>query len=181
MKKQAVCEYCGKTFDKKSDKEQSRKDYYNYKQDCVEHEITHLNLREKFVCNLSDALDFLDKKYGQTSNILKVEVSVCYDSYYGKDITYEFKVENSAIKENIQFKITVSYDNKEEIPTSKEIIAQLEHHFFIPKIKNKYEGEFCFEDWCGGDGANDYMIGESYMRTIYEAFKGKKVRIEVIE
>ena len=176
MKKQAVCEYCGKVFQERNDE-----DYYDYKQDCVKHEITHLNLYEDFKINLTCALWELDQKYKSGSNILKIEVSACWGSYYGKDVTYDFEVNSTAINERIVQKIEVPYDNKENIPTKEEIINLLEHHYFIPTIENKYEGIFKFEDWCGGDGANEHMIGDSYISTIYEAFKGKKVRIEVIE
>lgn len=177
MKKQAVCEYCGMVFEEKPDNEY----YYNYKLACVEHEITHLNLEGDFRNNLKESLDRIDKKYKSESKISKINVSACWDSYYGKDITYDFEVKNTKIDINIIHKIEVQYNEKENVPTSDEIIKLLEHHFFIPTIDNKYEGLFRYEDFCGGDGADDFMIGESYMHTIYEAFKGKKVRIEVIE
>lgn len=179
MKKQAVCEYCGMIFEDRETND--NEDYYNYKQDCVAHEITHLDLNNKFKSNLIEALLNLDKKYNTGSVVLSIEVSACWDSYYGKDITYDFQIKNTNITKTITHKIEVPYDKKEKIPTVTEIISSLEHHYFIPTINNKYEGIFKFEDWSGGDGADDYMIGESYMKTIFGAFKNKKVRIEVIE
>lgn len=177
MKNQAVCEYCGKIFEEKKDSEY----YHNYEQECVEHEITHLNLEEDFRNNLTEVLNIIDKKYNSESKISYIKVSACWDSYYGKDITYEFEIRNTKIAEKITQKIEVQYNNKENIPASEEIINLLEQNFFIPTIENKYEGLVKFEDWCGGDGADDYMVGDSYISTIFKAFKGKKVRIEVIE
>lgn len=178
MKKQVVCEYCNKVFQESKDENSYGNDY---KQECVNHEITHLNLEKKFRLNLQQALKQIDEKYASNSLIERIEISACWDSYYGKDITYDFKVNNSKIIKVIESKIEVPYAQKEMIPTSLEIINQLEHHFFIPTINKKYEGIFNFEDYMGGNGADDFMIGDSYMRTIFEAFKGKKVRIEVIK
>ena len=178
MKKQSVCEYCGKIFEEKFDKEGYAN---NYKMECVKHEITHLDLEEKFRTNLIHALIQLDIKYNSSSIIEKIEVNACWDSYYGKDITYTFRISNDKINNTIESEIEVYYENKEKVPTSNEIISQLEHHFFIPTINQKYEGIFRFEGFCGGDGADDFIIGESYMKTIYKAFEGKKVRIEVID
>jgi len=177
MKKQAVCEYCGQIFEEHTD----LNDYRDYKMECVEHEVTHLNLEEQFRNNLKNALNKLDEKYQGLSIISKIEVDACWDSYYGRKVTYDFELYNTTLDKNIGSKIEVHYGNKEKIPTSGEIIDKLEQHFFIPVINQKYEGEFTFEDYCGGDGANDFRIGESYMRTIFGAFEGKKVRLEVIE
>jgi len=176
MKKQAVCEYCGQIFEEHTDPN----DYRDYKKECIEHEITHLNLEEKFRNNLKNALNELDRKYHGLSTISKIDVSACWDSYYGRDVTYDFELHNTTLNKTIDSKIEVHYSDKEKVPTSEEIINKLEQHFFIPVVNQKYEGKFTFEDYCGGDGANDFMIGESYMRTIFRAFEGKKVRIEVI-
>jgi len=174
MKKQAVCEYCGKIFEDNPDEEICS----DYKQECVEHEITHLNLDELFKINLIKALEFIDEKYNSLSKIIKIDLSACWDSYYGRDVTYNFEIENTKITKRIKSKIEVQYDYKEKIPTSEEIISLLNQHFFIPTIENKYEGVFRCED---EDGANDYVIGESSMNNIYEMFKGKKVKIEVVK
>ena len=130
MKKQAVCEYCGMIF------EESFKDGYasKYKQECVNHEITHLNLEEKFRNNLLEALKTLDEKYSSISTIKNIEVSVCWDYYYGKDITYDFKINNDKLNKTIESSVEVVYGCKEDIPTVEEIINQLEQHFFVPTI-----------------------------------------------
>ena len=177
MKKQAVCEYCDQIFEEHID----INDYRDYKKECVEHEVTHLNLEEKFTNNLKNALNELDRKYNSISTISKIDVSACWDTYYGRDVIYDFELHNTTLDKIISSKIKVSYGDKEKIPTSEEIINKLEQHFFIPMVNQKYEGIFTFEGYCGGNGADDYMIGESYMRTIYKAFKDKKVRIEVME
>lgn len=177
MKKQAVCEYCGKVFEERINGE----NYYSYKQDCVEHEITHLPLAKDFEYNLSCSLNELDEKYGSESNIIKIDISACWDSYYGKDITYEFKLENTKINKTISEKIEVPYENKESIPTKEEIMTRLEQHYFIPTLKKEYKGKVSFEDWCGGDGADDYMIGDLYVKNIFHELKGKNIEIKIVD
>jgi hypothetical protein len=173
MKKQAVCEYCNMIFEEA--------EHGDYKQECVKHEITHLNLNEKFESELITALKMLDLKYGSISNIINTSVSTCWDSYYGKDVTYEFEIHNDKMNKIIKSKIEVNYENKESVPTSDNIYEALELHYFIPTINHKYEGKFTFEDYMGGHGCDDYMVGDVYMNTIFNAFKNKKVRIEIID
>lgn len=177
MKKQAVCEYCGKVFEERINEE----NYYNYKQDCVEHEITHLPLAKDFEFNLSCALNELDEKYDSESNILKIDISACWESYYGRDITYDFKIENTKIKNIMIEKIEVPYESKEKIPTKEEIMTLLEQHYFIPTIQKEYKGTVSFEDYCGGLGADDYMIGDLYVKDIFHELKGKNIKINIID
>jgi hypothetical protein len=178
MKKQAVCEYCGQIFEEVLNNEGFAS---HYKTECVRHEITHLNLDEKFKDNLQKALDWLDNKYNSESTIVNFNISACWDSYYGHDITYDFGISNTALNNTVGSKMVVQYCDKEKVPTSEELIEKLEHHFFIPTINKKYEGYFRYEGFDGGDGAEDYLIGEAYMDDIFKGFQGKKVRLEVIE
>lgn len=46
---------------------------------------------------------------------------------------------------------------------------------------NTYIGTVYYEDWCGGHGADDYMLNNIYMRDIMSRFVGKRVRISVID
>jgi hypothetical protein len=180
MKQQAICEYCGEVFG--GGKEDCQE---NYLHECVNHEITHLNLESKFKENLKEALHKLDKKYNMKSEILKVNVSACWDEYYGKDITYEFDIHNKILdnrieKRNFPNSIVIPYEDKENVPTYEYIFDLLDKSFFMPNIDKKFEGVFDFESYQGGYGEDDYKVGDVYMSKIYNKFKGKKVKIELI-
>lgn len=59
------------------------------------------------------------------------------------------------------------------IPTIDKLFYELYTKYYIPKIEQKYEGRFIFY--------GNYYINGIDIDTIYQAFRDKKVRIEVIE
>lgn len=177
MIKQCVCEYCGEIF---TDNKEN-----DYKETCAKHEINHLNLEDLFNSNLETTIRKIkDDEEDIDIKVSKQTVSLIYDSYYGKEIIYEvkglvFKNGLNSHEFNIQFK--VGYDEKENIPTLEEIERKIKEKVIIPNFEKRYEGIFWFEDYMGGIGGNTYKIGEVDINTIYNAFKGKKIKIEVLE
>ena len=174
MDKQVVCQYCGKVF--------YEKDYEygdEYLKECAIHEVSHLNLEEKFKDKLEDAINILDKKYKSDTKLIKLNINTIYDeSYYGTYIEYKINIKINNI--NKQSIIEVQFEDKENIPTIKDIVDNLEKHY-KSEIDKEYIGNVLYEEYCGGEGADDYMIGNQYVRDIFKQLKGKKVILKVIE
>jgi len=176
MKKQAVCEYCGQVFDSKD---------YEYDNEhiseCAKHEMSHLNLIDSFRINVKESLSILYSKYDSKSQFNKIETSVCYDDYYGKDITYSFEFNSDKIKKSYKVSFKVDYDtNKEHIPTNEEIMNEIEK-YYISNIKKEYKGKVSFEDFCGGHGEDDYILDNRYIRDIFKELTGKNIEIKILD
>jgi transcriptional antiterminator Rof (Rho-off) len=151
MKKQSICEYCSKVF------ESDNSD--NYEVDCLEHELTHLNLKDGFKLNLTEALSKLNKKYNNIYEILKIEQTLeTYDEddewhydYYGNydpSIVYKFTIVNKVINHTITCFINIIDCNQNKtklIPSTTDIIEKIEKNFV--KVNNDYNWIFNLEDF----------------------------------
>ncbi len=177
MIKKVVCKYCNKEFIK------DNYEYYRYLSECAEHEMSHLNLKEEFKNNLISALNSMDKKYNCESNYWSCTVDLYYYSNYNNDdpsaVSYTSCFDSNKFEKK-KITINVDYDNLEHVPTENEIIQRIEK-YYVSEIKKEYSGIVEFEDWCGGYGADDYVLNGQYIKNIFEQLKGKKIKITVLD
>lgn len=177
MKKQAVCQYYGKVFEEVDENNIT----HEYLSECATHEVEHLNTKATFKNNLEETLKVLDNKYDSVSSYNKISVHTCYDEhYYGTDITYSFNLQSNKLDKNYNIEIVVQYEDKENIPATKDIIEKIEK-YYICNIKKEYKGLITYEDWCGGDGADDFMIGDRYIRDVFQELRGKTIEIKILD
>ena len=164
-----ICEECGKEF---------IGDGGEIKKQCAEHELTeHYNADKIFKERLRYALSELDNCYQTATSYQFKKVSV-YEDYYGniENVSYYFSISNSEFNKGCEIDV---YDYK-NIPTVRDIKEEVEK-YFKSNIKKHYEGVVRFEDWCGGHGADDYVIDGQYIREIFSELLDKKIKITVIE
>ncbi|MDS0526184.1 hypothetical protein NNC19_10875 [Clostridium sp. SHJSY1] len=164
MKKQYICDFCGKTFN------------HNQREFCLKHEIKHLCLEKDFRSNLEKSIQILDEIYNCTCEIIGLEVRVYIDYYGAVQMEFKYSIYNSTIKKKIENVQIVKCEEKYIVPTIKEIVEFLNLEYYIPQMKLRYEGEFFLDTHSGS-----YYIGGIDMDIIYRAFKDKKVKIEIIE
>lgn len=67
----ARCKYCGKEF--------LQKDNFDFQEDCMLHEVEHLNLKERFNIIIEKAINILNKKYNLQTYYKDIEINVNYD------------------------------------------------------------------------------------------------------
>lgn len=60
------------------------------------------------------------------------------------------------------------------------ILKELEKYYILESEK-RITGVVEFEDWCGGHGADDYIINGMYIRDIMKRLEGKKISIQILE
>lgn len=173
MIKKVICQYCGKEF------LENDYEYDDYIPECEIHEMSHLNLKEKFEINLQQALNRLDQKYNCKSHYQNCSVDLYRNYNYDDEITYDCDFSSDKF-ETIHLQIKVDYEQLENVPTTETIISDIEK-YYIAEIKKEYIGIVEYEDWCGGDGADDYVLDGQYMGDIFRELKGKKVLIKVLD
>jgi hypothetical protein len=173
MKKKFECAFCEEEFIE--DKQ------------CIEHEISHGNFKDVFEKNLNQALTELDQKYLVNSVINNIDFR-CYDDWdflpdMSYNIEYKFEISTTHDSRSMFMKkaITEHYSENYNVIDKNRLIKIIEQEFFMPELKGKYEGKFLYESYSGGDGADDFLVGEVYMKTIFQLFKDKNIRIEVID
>lgn len=164
-----ICEECGKEF---------IGDGGEVKKKCVEHElIEHYSADKLFNERLNNVLLDLDTHYKTKTSFSFKGVSV-YEDYYGgiENISYYFNISNDNLNKDLQIDV---YDYT-QIPTIRDIKNAIEKHFKA-NIKKYYEGIVKFEDFSGGNGADDYVLDGQYMRSICQELVDKKIRITILE
>lgn len=176
MLKIVKCQYCGKEFVKKEE------DYDDYVRECALHEIEHLHIKEQFENNLQDAIKVLNHKYDSTSDYKNYNLDVEQLGYEVDDINYIIYNFELTIDKNIQKDIQIygKYKDFKNCLATQEIIDEIEK-YYKSNIKKMYEGKVTFEDWLGGNGANDYVLDGQYMRDIFAELLGKKIKITVVD
>ena len=176
MIKKAVCDKCGREFIEVVEDGIVN----NIAKECLEHELVeHFNVNKTFETELVKAISKLDSVYNTTTKYEFKDVSV-YENYYNgiEKIEYTFKIENEKIKSK-EVDIVI-YENYTIVPTSEKISKIIEKHF-KSSVKKYYEGVVEFEEWCGGNGADDYVLDGDYMNSILRELLGKKIRILVLD
>lgn len=168
MKKIYECQITGKQF----------KD----REECLRNEVKELNIKGKYEDIFKDVIQKLNDEFSTKAELLSFDIR-CYHDYYECDnIEVNAKIVSNHVEDIINYSFTDYYDYKDyTMKTSDEIYKSIRDLHFTPKIQSKYVGILSFEDYMGGHGADDYTIGEVHMRTIYNAFKGKKVELKIIE
>lgn len=164
-----ICEECGKEF---------IGDGGEIKKNCVEHELMeHYNADKIFKERLSNVLYSLDNCY-QTKTLYQFKGVSVYEDYYGgiENVSYYFNINNDKINKDLQIDV---YDYT-KIPTINDIREIIEK-YFKSNIKKYYEGVVKFEDFCGGYGADDYILDGQYIRQIFNELLDKKIKITIIE
>lgn len=169
MQIKTICEKCGKEF---------IGDGTEVKRTCIEHEVLeHFNAKVVFKERLEEVLCILDKHYKTETSYLFKDLSI-YMDYCGSfdNISYYFNISNNNLSKDC---VIVVYDYT-KIPSITEIREHIEK-YFKSNVKKYYEGIVQFEDFCGGDGADDYILDGQYMRDIFKELKGKKIKITIVE
>lgn len=174
MIKQCVCSLCGKKF--------NYKDYGDdYERECFKHEvIDHLNGDKKCKRIINDTINDLNQKYKLSFSMIDYKFNPYYDDYIysGTDeIEISFKLKTSS--EIFITLIVKCTDNT--INLTKEMIISEIDMYYIKESKKKIIGVVKFEDWCGGHGADDYIINGMYLRDIMKELEGKKVSIQILK
>ncbi|WP_039230611.1 hypothetical protein [Clostridium haemolyticum] len=176
MLKIVKCQYCGKEFI------ETEEDYGEYIRECVLHEIEHVHIKKCFEENLKNALRILDRKYNTVSNNENYNIDAISTGYDNNDINYIAYNFTLIINKDIYKDIELWGGHREfkHCPTIQEIINEIEK-YYKSNIKKTYEGVVTFEDWMGGNGANDYVLDGQYTRDIFKELLGKKIKITVVD
>lgn len=159
MKNVFECEYCEhKFYDKK---------------ECFDHEVNEHDGLDKYKRVIYNTLSKLNQKYNMNKSIDEKELDLniynneC-DGFYYKDIYVSFHIENHSIE------AYVSDDTIESIMESEMNKA------FLQDI-NCIDGILQYEGWCGGHGADDYIINGIYLKDLLFNKDGKRIKIEITD
>lgn len=156
MKEMYKCEYCNETFE--------------IKEECLKHEIDIHKGTEKYYSLIRNILNELNNKYNMNK-----EIKSC-------DIDINPKFSNGYEWMSFEVSIDLDYTYLINISSSED--------FIVDKIKcemescyldevNNIEGTLMFEDWCGGDGADDYIINGVYLKDFLYGKQGKHINIQI--
>lgn len=150
--------------------------------ECLNHEIESRGIPEAYKGNFEKALKSVASKFEVEVEIVdfKVCAYVDFDDFY--EIVVDYTLSSPSFESLIRSTLKDHYDFHDfKVKSSEEFAQLLTSLHFTPKLQNKYVGVFFFEDYMGGHGADDYLIGHHTMRSIYNAFAGKTVELKVIE
>lgn len=176
MKEQCICDFCGKVFVSNPD----RTDEYKVK--CFQHEVMeHMNGEEYFAELIQGCIDKLNKEYGVDFYYEDYDFNPYYENYgYDNDnINMSFILVVGQKRITVTF-IDFKYKNRKFTLGEEEILKAL-NPYYIENVQKEYEGVLEFEDWCGGHGADDYVLNGMYMRDIMHRLKGKRISIKVLD
>lgn len=146
--------------------------FYN-KKECFDHEINEHGGLDKYKKIIYDILNKLNQKYNMNKSIdekelnLNIYNSEC-DGFYYTEIYVSFDVDNYLIA------ACVSDDTIENI-----IESEMDKAFL--KDINSIEGILQYEGWCGGHGADAYIINGIYLKDLLFNKSGKRIKIEIID
>lgn len=159
MKEIYKCEYCDETFENKDD--------------CFKHEIEKHEGTEEYYEAIYDTLDELNSKYDMNKKIdnrsIYIDADLCeVDGYEYIEVHISFCLDGYLISKN-------GSDN-----TIMDDIIDIMEECFLNDVKN-IEGTLRYEGWCGGDGADDYIINGTYLNDFLKNKKGKHIKIEIFD
>lgn len=174
MIKECVCSFCGMKFN-----------YDSYGDDferrCFKHEVLeHLNGDKKCESIIKDVVNELNEKYGVSFSVLDYNFNPYYDDYDGlvkNEIEISFELRGTS---DIFIRLTVTCISNTINLTRDMILKELEKYYILESEK-RITGVVEFEDWCGGHGADDYIINGMYIRDIMKRLEGKKISIQILE
>lgn len=175
MIKKCICSLCQKEFDF---------EYYgnSYEKECFKHEVID-HLRGDIVCEdiIKSVVNELNQEYKLNFTIKDYEFNPYYkvwdSSVCGNEIDLSFKLQTSS---DIFIRLTTTCIDG-EISLTKEKITEMIKKYYIEESEKQITGVVEFEDWCGGNGADDYVINGMYLRDIMKRLKGKKILIQILE
>lgn len=153
------CEYCGEIFENKDT--------------CFKHEIEEHEGKEEYYNIIYETLDELNNKYDMSKNInnrnISININSCEcDGFEYIEIHVSFLLDNDLIivdgVEN-----SIIYDIKKQM-----------EECFLNSVKN-IEGTLTHEGWCGGYGADDYIINGTYLKDFLKNKEGKYIKIEIFD
>lgn len=174
MIKQCVCSMCGKEF--------NYDDYgYDFEAECFKHEIIE-HLKGDIKCKeiIEDAINDLNQKYKTDYKISEYDFNPYYSDYGLGENQISMSFILNLKSKNKQIMIEKQFEN-ETINLTKEDVIKEVNPYYMEDIEEKYIGVVNFEDWCGGHGADDYVINGMYVRDIMSRLKGKKIEIRIID
>lgn len=153
------CEYCGKIFYEK--------------QECLNHEINEHSEMYKYKKIIYDTLNSLNKKYNmnklikENSLIIDIKQKECEGFSYA-NIDLSFYIDEYEIKETSSADLII------------DKIKKSMNECFLLDV-NSVEGTLDYEEFCGGDGADDYIINGIYLKDLLLNKEGKYIKIEITD
>lgn len=159
MKNVYECDYCGKIF-------------YD-KQECLNHEENEHSEVYNYKKVIYDTLHSLNKKYNMNKQIKENSLSIdmrqkeCEGFYY-TNIYLSFYIGDYYINENASEELIVDKIKKDM------------DECFLRDV-NSIEGTLKYEGFCGGDGADDYIVNGIYLKDLLLNKEGKYIKIEITD
>jgi len=153
------CEYCGEMFKNRDD--------------CFKHEIEKHEGTERYYKAIYNILNELNSKYDMSKNIdgqnISVDMNLCVcDGYEYIENYISFYLDDCLINVSGSEHIII-HDLKNQM-----------EQCFLDNLKN-IEGTLRHEGWCGGYGADDFIINGTYLKDFLKNKEGKHIKIEIFD
>lgn len=173
MKKICKCSLCGAEFSYAE-----RGDCYI--EDCFKHEVLD-HLKGDKVCKgiIKDTINDLNQKYKIEFTMIDYRFNPYYSDYGMEENSIEISFRLKGISTEY-VELYIKCVNNEFTLTKEMLIKEL-NKYYVEATSESYVGVVRFEDWCGGHGADDYIINGMYIRDIMKRLEGKKISIQVLK